>query len=81
MSGPDVGGLFDMIFGITLIGIVASVLVPIAIIAVIIWAIRRAAPAMRDPAEQALRERLARGEIDMAEFQVRLRALREGDEA
>ena len=62
MSGPDVGGIFDMIFGITLIGIVASLLVPIAVIAVIVWAIRRAAPAMRDPAEQALRDRLARGE-------------------
>jgi uncharacterized membrane protein len=81
MSGPDVGGLFDMIFGITLIGIVATLLVPIAIIIVVVWAIRRAAPAMRDPAEQALRDRLARGEIDMAEFQVRLRALKDGDEA
>ncbi|MEW5989756.1 MAG: hypothetical protein AB1736_00225 [Chloroflexota bacterium] len=30
--------------------------------------------------EQALRQRLARGEIDMAEYHVRLRALRDGDE-
>jgi len=78
MSGPDIGSLFDMIFGITMIGIVVSLLVPIAIIVVVVWAIRRSLP-HPDPAEQALRQRLARGEIDMAEFQVRLRALRGGE--
>lgn len=76
---PDVGGFMDAIFGITMLGIVLGFAVPIAIIAVIIWAIRRAAPS-RDPAEEALRGRLARGEIDLAEFQVRMRALRNGDQ-
>jgi uncharacterized membrane protein len=76
---PDMSfiGAFEWV---VIIGIVASLLAPVAIIGVIVWAIRRSAPARRDPAEQALRERLASGEIDMAEFQVRLRALREGDE-
>jgi uncharacterized membrane protein len=78
---PDIDGLMGAVFGITLIGVLASLLLPIGIIVVIVWAIRRSAPARRDPAEQELRDRLARGEIDMAEFQVRLRALREGDEA
>jgi uncharacterized membrane protein len=76
----DVDGFMGAIFGITIIGIVVSLLVPIAIIILVVWAIRRSAPARRDPAEQELRDRLASGEIDMAEFQVRLRALREGDE-
>ncbi len=78
---PDIDGFMGAIFGITMLGVLASLLLPIAIILVIVWAIRRNAPARRDPAEEELRERLARGEIDMAEFQVRLRALRQGDEA
>lgn len=75
----DFGGMFDAIFGITMIGVVLGFAIPIAIIVVIVWAIRRGVPARRDAAEEALRGRLARGEIDMAEFQVRLRALRDRD--
>ena len=77
----NIDGIMGAIFGITLIGVLASLLLPIGIIVLIVWAIRRSAPARRDPAEEELRDRLARGEIDLAEFQVRLRALREGDEA
>lgn len=69
----------DAILGITLIGVFAGLLVPVAVIVLIIWAIRRSAPARRDPAEEELRARLARGEIDMAEYQVRLGVLRDGD--
>lgn len=75
----DFGGMFDAIFGITMIGIVIGFAIPVAIIVVIVWAIRRGMPARRDAAEEALRGRLARGEIDMAEFQVRLRALKDRD--
>ena len=73
----DFDGMFSAIMGIT---IFASVGIPIIIIVVIIWAIRRGMPAWRDPAEEALRARLARGEIDRAEFQVRLRALERDDD-
>ena len=73
----DFGGFFDMAFGITLI---ATLAVPIAIIVVVVWAIRRMAPGRRDPAEEALRVRLAAGEIDQAEFLVRMRALHDGDD-
>ena len=69
-------GMFDLIFGLSLIGIVISFAVPVIIVVAIVWAVRRSVPARRDPAEEALRDRLARGEIDMAEFTVRLRALR-----
>jgi len=68
--------MFDAIVGITILGFVVTLAVPLAIVIVVIWAIRRGMPARRDPAEEALRTRLARGEIDMAEYQVRMRALR-----
>ncbi|HEY4227063.1 MAG TPA: hypothetical protein VGM49_01905 [Candidatus Limnocylindrales bacterium] len=73
----DFGGLFGAIFGFTFLTILV---IFVLVIGVIVWAIRRVAPAGRDPAEQELRDRLARGEIDMAEFEVRLRTLREGDQ-
>jgi uncharacterized membrane protein len=59
--------------------VVASLIVPLAItvlvIVVIVWAIRRNAPAREDPAIAELKARYARGEIDTPEFQVRLREL------
>lgn len=72
-------GLFDFIFAISFVGILVSLAVPVLIVVAIVWAVRRSVPVGRDPAEEALRQRLARGEIDMAEFQVRLRALRGED--
>ena len=80
MLDVDISGFFDAFFGVTLVAILFSLLVPIAIIVAIVWAIRRGFPRRRDPAEEELRDRLARGEIDMAEYQVRLRALRDDHE-
>ena len=77
---PDMGGFMDGMFLTMIIGFATTLLVPIVIIVVVVWAIRRNAPARRDPAEEALRERLARGEIDQAEFLVRMRALHDGDD-
>jgi uncharacterized membrane protein len=77
MPGPDIGGFMDGVFLFTIVTVVASLAVPLIIVGVVIWAIRR----RRDPAEEALRERLARGEIDQAEFLVRMRALHDGDDA
>jgi uncharacterized membrane protein len=74
MPFVDVGGMFFAIAGVTLVGIV---LIAILMVGVIVWGIRRVAPAPRDAAELELRDRLARGEIDMAEFQARLDTLRE----
>jgi uncharacterized membrane protein len=75
---PD-AGFFDGIMLVTIVSVAASLVIPIVIIGVVIWAIRRSAPARRDPAEEALRERLARGEIEQAEFLVRMRTLHDGD--
>jgi uncharacterized membrane protein len=76
---PD-PGFFDAIFGITIVSLLASLAIPLIIVGVVIWAIRRSAPRRRDPAEESLRARLATGEIDQAEFLVRMRALHDGDD-
>jgi uncharacterized membrane protein len=72
------GGFMDAFFGLTVLGLVGVLVVVVLIVFVVIRAIRRGGAVM-DPAEEELRARLARGEIDMAEFEVRLRALRRGD--
>jgi uncharacterized membrane protein len=77
---PDIGGFMDGVVLFTVITIIASLAVPIVIIGVVIWAIRRNALPRRDPAEQALRDRLASGDIEQAEFLVRMRALHDGDD-
>jgi uncharacterized membrane protein len=63
--------------------IALSVLVPLVttllIVGVVVWAIRRSMPPREDPAVRELKARLARGEIDTAEYEVRLRALRGPD--
>ena len=72
MFGFDIGGFI-------LTTVVLSLVVPIAITAlvmgIIVWTIRRSVPTGRDAAVAQLRERLARGEIDPAEFQARFDAL------
>jgi uncharacterized membrane protein len=80
MQTLELGGLLDAIFGVTILGILVSLAVPLIIVGVVVWAIRRSAPRRRDPAEESLRARLASGDIDMAEFLVRMRALHDGDD-
>jgi len=58
-----------------LISFLVPVLITILIVGVIVWALRRNVPPAEDPAVAELRGRLARGEIDPAEFQARLDAL------
>lgn len=78
---PDIGGFMDGVFLFTIITVIASLAIPIVIIGVVIWAIRRNTAPRRDPAEEELRDRLARGEIEQAEFLVRMRALHDGDDS
>lgn len=79
MNAADPASFMSAIFGLTIFGLIATLAVPILIIGLIFWAVRRNGALRRDPAEEVLRARLARGEIDMAEFEVRLQALRNGD--
>lgn len=40
----EFGGMFDAIFGLTLIGMIVGLAIPVAIVVVIVWAIRRGTP-------------------------------------
>ena len=74
----DFGGVFDpFFFLIWILGAVATLAVPVLIVGLVVWVVRRGTFARRDPAEDALRERYARGEIDESEYQARLRTLRD----
>lgn len=71
--------LFGFLGPTMLIAFAVPVLTTALIIGVIVWAIRRSVPPNEDPAVAELKSRLARGEIDTAEYQVRMRALEEDD--
>ena len=74
---------FDL-FGFMGPMLAVTLLVPLIttglIVGVVVWAIRRNSPRREDPAVEELKTRLARGEIDPVEYQVRMRALREADD-
>ncbi len=57
----------------------ASLLIPLIVtglvVGLVVWAIRRNSAPREDPAVSELKGRLARGEIDPAEYEVRLRSL------
>ena len=73
----DIFGWMGPIFAISLI---LPLVITGAVIGVIVWSIRRGMPPRDDPAVAELKTRYARGEIDTAEYQVRLRALLEDDD-
>ena len=73
------GDLFDFMGPIFLITLLLPLIVTGAIVGVVIWAIRRNTPRREEPAVEELKARLARGEIDPVEYEVRIRALRDGD--
>ena len=68
-------GVFDWFMPL----MAASLLIPLIImglvVGLIVWAIRRNSAPREDPAVSELKGRLARGEIDAAEYEVRLRSL------
>lgn len=71
--------LFGFLGPTMLLAFAVPVITTGLVIAVIVWAIRRSVPPLEDPAVAELKARLARGEIDPAEFQVRMRVLEEDD--
>jgi uncharacterized membrane protein len=76
---PAMPDVFDWFMPFMLATILVPLIVTGLVIGAIVWAIRRSAPPREDPAVAELKSRLARGEIDTAEYQVRLRTLDEGD--
>ena len=72
----DVGGFVIATMAVT---IILPLLITGLVIGVIVWTIRRSAPASEDPAISELKSRLARGEIDPTEYQARLDVLKADD--
>ncbi len=72
--------LFDFMGPIFLLSLLLPLIITGAVIGVVIWAVRRNAPRREEPAIEELKARLARGEIDPIEYQVRIRALRDGND-
>ena len=71
--------LFDFMGPFFLATLLLPLIMTGVIVGVVIWAIRRNSPRRDEPAVEELKARLARGEIDPVEYQVRIRALRDGD--
>jgi uncharacterized membrane protein len=71
---------FGFVGGMIAISLLIPLLTTALILGTIVWAIRRSAPRHEDPAVAELKARLARGEIDPIEYQVRMRALRGDDD-
>jgi uncharacterized membrane protein len=75
-----IDSLFDFMGPIFLVSLLLPLIITGAVIGVVIWAVRRNTQRRESPAVEELKARLARGEIDPTEYQVRIRALRDGDD-
>lgn len=76
----DIGSFMDNLGFMITFGVLGTTIgTTVLILAVVVWAIRRATPRAEDPAVAELKSRLARGEISPVEFEVRMRALTQGD--
>ena len=71
MPLPD---LFSWMGPFMILSFAVPLIITGAVIGVVIYAIRRSTPS-EDPAVTELKARFARGEIDLAEYEVRLRSL------
>ena len=72
--------LFDFMGPIFLVSLLMPLVITGVVIGVVIWAVRRSTPPRESPAVEELKARLARGEISPGEYQVRIRALQDGDD-
>lgn len=68
-------GLFDWIVPFMAASILLPLIITVLVIVLIVWAVRRNSAAHEDPAVSELKGRLARGDIDPTEYEVRLRSL------
>jgi uncharacterized membrane protein len=74
MFGFDFGGFFLLTL---ILGVVLPLVITVLVVVVIIFAIRRAMPTGKNAAEMELQQRLVSGQIDPAEYQARVDALKQ----
>jgi uncharacterized membrane protein len=67
--------MFDWIMPFVMASVFVPLVITVLVVGVVVWAVRRNTPPREDPAIAELKARYARGEIDPAEFEVRLRSL------
>ena len=68
-------GLFDWMLPLMAASLIVPLVITGIVVGVIVWAVRRNSAAHQDPAVTELNARLARGDIDPIEYEVRLRSL------
>jgi uncharacterized membrane protein len=68
-------GLFDWVGPILAASIILPLVITGLVVGVVVWAVRRNSAAHEDPAVSELKGRLARGDIDPIEYEVRMRSL------
>ena len=71
--------IFDFSMAIVMATVVTSLVITLLVIGVIVYALRRVTRPSEDPAIAELKRRLASGEITPVEYEVRMRALVQGD--
>jgi uncharacterized membrane protein len=71
----DVEGMFDWFVPLMAATFLTPLIVTVLVIAVVVWAVRRNSAPREDPALTELKARLVCGEIDIAEYELRLRSL------
>lgn len=68
-------GLFDWIMPLMAVTLLLPLIITVIVIGAIVWAVRRNSSPREDPAVSELKARLARGDIEPIEYEVRLRSL------
>ena len=71
--------LFEWIVPFMAATLLLPLIITIMVIGAIMWAIRRNSSPREDPAVSELKARLARGDIEPIEYEVRLRSLLDRD--
>jgi uncharacterized membrane protein len=68
-------GLFDWFGPLMAATLILPLVITGIVVGVVVWAVRRNSAPREDPAITELKARLARGEIEPIEYEVRLRSL------
>ena len=72
-------GLFEWIVPFMAATLLLPLIITIIVIGAIVWGVRRNSSPREDPAVSELKARLARGDIEPIEYEVRLRSLLDRD--
>jgi uncharacterized membrane protein len=72
---PNLDSMFDWFWPFMVASLLLPLIITVLVIVMVVWIVRRNSVPHEDPAVTELKERFARGEIDTAAFEVRMRSL------